>query len=836
MISFGDRIKMFDPKYQQNKDTTKKQNIPSKLKSNLFNQDYMASNKLIPKSKLISEKNGLFIYRYPLINFSDTDNISVKNILLLGNNQKPFINNFINYISNVLYDDKFRYESQSLNDDNFKPFSIYNIKADKCFRIISFPEFNSKNNIFKSQEVFISLIKIIKKITSKIDYIFFIYDDKMIKLNKFEKISLYILFNLFDLKGNNEFIFLYNSQSNEIKKTIINCILDENNEDEKIFNQKFAFLKYCEFIKMNNKIIYEKNKNTKNEWDILMNNNNKIEQVIKCSSRYIVPENKRLLMDGIFFFDMTKTKTVIQELAKYTKEEQIYLAYCLINIKKILKSDISLILLGMYNTFFNYYHKINFKTTDDTLSFIDIKSINKTIIEVLNFNFTNLQNIIFRNCGIDSGYFNLLGRIFTNKLMILDLSQNKISEINIFNNKEYPKLIKINLSSNNISDISPLFNSKIKNLKNLNLSHNNINILKIYNKNVFEFIEYLDLSYNQISDINPLEKLKTENILEINLSFNKIKDCNILSSLSLEKKKKLDLSNNVIEKMDINRLLEKFKNNCTNLRIEMKKEYLNNNLNKDIYNILFKYYSQKIVEFNYIIPYEKINDFFKNLSFKYIETLTLEGIFYLDLLKNETLTELIVLDIKKSYIEDLSIFDKVHFVNVKKVKLESNKIRKGFDYLKNFKSIKTNEIKINKNDSNFYDCVIDLLNPKMNLNIIFNDLEFLKSDIINGIEKLTISNFIIEDLEYINSPNFKNLKLIDLENNNINNAKVFSILNSFLKKNNTILSSGNKYKPNLFKDLNEDYFEVESVINSSTNKVIIKYIYPFEFTFETDIF
>ena len=246
MISFGDRTKMFDPKYQQNKDTTKKQNIPSKLKSNLFNQDYMVSNKLLPKSKLISEKNGLFIYRYPLINFSDTDNISVKNILLLGNNQKPFINNFINYISNVLYDDKFRYESQSLNDDNFKPFSIYNIKANNyCFRIISFPEFNSKNNIFKSQEVFISLIKIIKKITSKIDYIFFIYDDKMIKLNKFEKISLYILFNFLYPIENNEFIFLYNSQSNEIKKTIINCILDENNEDEKIFNQKFGFLKYC---------------------------------------------------------------------------------------------------------------------------------------------------------------------------------------------------------------------------------------------------------------------------------------------------------------------------------------------------------------------------------------------------------------------------------------------------------------------------------------------------------------------------------------------------------------------------------------------------------------
>ena len=84
-------------------------------------------------------------------------------------------------------------------------------------------------------------------------------------------------------------------------------------------------------------------------------------------------------------------------------------------------------------------------------------------------------------------------------------------------------------------------------------------------------------------DINPLEKLKTESILEINLSFNKIKDYNILSSLSLEKIKNLDLSNNIIEKMDINRLLEKFKYNCTILQIEMKKEYLNKDLNKDIY-------------------------------------------------------------------------------------------------------------------------------------------------------------------------------------------------------------------------------------------------------------
>ena len=158
MISFRDRIKMFDPKYQQNKDTTKKQNIPSKLKSNLFNQDYMVSNKLLPKSKLISEKNGLFIYRYPLINFSDTDNISVKNILLLGNNQKPFINNFINYISNVLYDDKFRYESQSLNDDNFKPFSIYNIKADTISQDFLNPFFKKTENFGKVGKLGINIM------------------------------------------------------------------------------------------------------------------------------------------------------------------------------------------------------------------------------------------------------------------------------------------------------------------------------------------------------------------------------------------------------------------------------------------------------------------------------------------------------------------------------------------------------------------------------------------------------------------------------------------------------------------------------------------------------
>ena len=872
MISFKDRLKMFDPKFKQKnqnaveteqkkenikklsekarifeqgqkaKETTKNQNIPGKLNNTINKEPKINSNKLLPKSKYISEENGLSIYQYPIITFNEVENFHCKNILILGNNQTPFINNFINYCSDVSFDDLFRYKSQSIKDNNIKPFSIYNIKTieKKCFRIICFPEFNLKNDTYKSQQTFTSLIKIFKNVTSKIDYILFLCDDNMADLEKYEKISLFILFNLFKEEIKKNFLFLYNSESekNEVndinKEKIINYILNDananENENESVFNKQFNFLKNCEFINMNNQIIFEKKENLKNEWEILMNNNKTIINKINSSVKENTLEKKMILMDGIFFFDGTKTKRIHQEISKYSKEEQIYWTTFLIDIKKILKKDISPILLGIYNALYNNRgEELNIK--DENISFVNVENIYITIELFSNINFQNIKNIVFQNCRIDSRYLNILGNIFTNNLISLNLSQNQISEINLFNNKDFPNLINLDLSSNNISDISPLFNSKINNLKKLNLSHNEINDLKDIEKATFKSIEYLELSYNKIIDINYLEKAKMENIHEINLSFNEIKDSDILSNLSLTKINKLDLSNNRIEKMEINKLLENLGYDCKNLIIDIKKDDLDENKN----NILFDYSNKKIIKFNYLIEIEKFKEFLQNLSFGSIQNLTLSGDFS-QILQNESLKELKSLDLKNNNLEDLSIFDNIHFCDIDSINLGLNKFKKGFHSLNVFKTIKTKNIEIIKNDSNSYDCSLEIENPKINLQIISDNWEFLNDNIINGVEKILISNCNITNLEYLNSPNFESLKKIELKNNYIDNIeKVFSILHSYSKINNSneIISIENKCNPNLINNLCEDYFEMESIINSNEsekNLIEIKYKSPIEFT------
>ena len=205
-MSIKDRLKMFDPKYRENA------NNPQPPRNH--------NKKLLPKSKYISKENDLSIYQYPIIEFSDLEKFYCKNILILGINQMPFIENLINFCCDISYEDDIRYKPQSVKENNIKPFSIYNIKGMNCIRIISFPDFNSKNYIFNDEKTFISLLRIFEQITSKIDYVFFLYDDEILELNEYEKRILLIIYNLFNESLEENFIFLYNTKSNEILLSI----------------------------------------------------------------------------------------------------------------------------------------------------------------------------------------------------------------------------------------------------------------------------------------------------------------------------------------------------------------------------------------------------------------------------------------------------------------------------------------------------------------------------------------------------------------------------------------------------------------------------------------
>ena len=66
-------------------------------------------------------------------------------------------------------------------------------------------------------------------------------------------------------------------------------------------------------------------------------------------------------------------------------------------------------------------------------------------------------------------------KIKFHQLKALDLSDNQISDINVFKEVNFPKLKKLNLCYNNISNINVLERVNFKELKDLNLSYNNIN-------------------------------------------------------------------------------------------------------------------------------------------------------------------------------------------------------------------------------------------------------------------------------------------------------------------------------------------------------------------------
>ena len=109
------------------------------------------------------------------------------------------------------------------------------------------------------------------------------------------------------------------------------------------------------------------------------------------------------------------------------------------------------------------------------------------------------------------------------KLEILDLSNNALSNIDILNYINSKELKVLNLSNNEISNIEEIFkNLNLEKLEVLNLNRNKISNINILEKINFNELKKLDLSDNKISDIEVLEKVKFKNLDKLDLSGNNI--------------------------------------------------------------------------------------------------------------------------------------------------------------------------------------------------------------------------------------------------------------------------------------------------------------------------
>ena len=109
-----------------------------------------------------------------------------------------------------------------------------------------------------------------------------------------------------------------------------------------------------------------------------------------------------------------------------------------------------------------------------------------------------------------------------NKKFGLNINDINIKELDLRNRKigneglkflkkfqfEFKELEVLNLSYNKITDIQILENIQFKKLKELNLSNNDISDINVLEKKHFEKLEKLDLSFNHyLSSVKILEKV-----------------------------------------------------------------------------------------------------------------------------------------------------------------------------------------------------------------------------------------------------------------------------------------------------------------------------------------
>ena len=110
----------------------------------------------------------------------------------------------------------------------------------------------------------------------------------------------------------------------------------------------------------------------------------------------------------------------------------------------------------------NILFRLNLKEKDFKV-YLTLKEFNEKYhsnIKDIDIKELNLSDLNLRNEGLE-----LLSEIEFKELIILDLSKNKISDINILQKFNLEKLEKLNLNFNQISDINILEKLKLEELK-----------------------------------------------------------------------------------------------------------------------------------------------------------------------------------------------------------------------------------------------------------------------------------------------------------------------------------------------------------------------------------
>lgn len=183
---------------------------------------------------------------------------------------------------------------------------------------------------------------------------------------------------------------------------------------------------------------------------------------------------------------------------------------------------------------------------DNTL----IKEFNKKYNTEINADKSEIE-VFSRQIGNDD--FKLLCSISFNKnIEKLVLEENYISNIKPIEGSHFGnKMLLLDLSSNGISDISPLEKVDLHNLKSLFLNNNKIMSIDIIHQISFPNLTELNLSSNHINSIDIFIKSNLPSLKELYLSKNKINSIESLSNANFPKLRVLTLDENNINSIDV---------------------------------------------------------------------------------------------------------------------------------------------------------------------------------------------------------------------------------------------------------------------------------------------
>ena len=466
------------------------------------------------------------------------------------NSEKIIEKVFLDFLYSII---SFRYKNYKNNDwkqnyNNFGNNKLYNII--NIFDLIKNNQIkNLKNNNNYNKDFYIKIYNIIQKYCN--DYNLFIYDFNFWLNNLDQLAHQKICYFIGSLMYNIDNSSLYykndnNNKDSEKNKFILFKVLSGNYIDLMFYERhKNQIITFNSFLFCSEKVNKKNYMHKQKKYSILF----RINYNLKNKNKYI-PIMFDLFYSKIFqLFTFFKIKDIkirnniekaIIDLEPINKIE--YLEIKLKENEKIYYNPNSNIMEHIFNE--NNFNNNNSNINQSNFSnnnnqnnlYITSAPIHSKYLRYFNNQFNknlniDMTSILLENSDLKDIGLLVLSKIKFKELIVLNLDNNRISNLSPLKDCNFPKLKKLSLNSNDktpftykIKDISPLINSKFPDLFILNLRNNIINDISYLLFMNFPNLIILDLSYNKIQSIHAFSSVNFPKLETLDLCNNQIQD------------------------------------------------------------------------------------------------------------------------------------------------------------------------------------------------------------------------------------------------------------------------------------------------------------------------